>query len=92
MKIRPLEDRVLVRKEEGEDRTASGIILTGNGVEKPYWATVISVGPGSDMVKMEVAPGDKVLCAKYGGTDVKIDDEDYVLYQHKDILAIVEEE
>lgn len=90
MKVKPLGDRVLLKKEEAEEKTASGIILTGNAKEAPQWATVISVGPGTDEVKMEVKKGNKVLYSKYAGTEVKLDGEELLLISQKDILAIVE--
>lgn len=90
MKVKPLGERVLLKKEEAEEKTASGIILTGNAKEAPQWATVVAVGPGTDEVKMEVKKGNKVLYSKYAGTDVKLDGEELLLISQKDILAIVE--
>ena len=90
MKVKPLGDRVLLKKEEAEEKTASGIILTGNAKEAPQWAKVLEVGPGTEEVKMEVKKGDKVLYSKYAGTDVKLDGEELLLVSQKDILAIVE--
>ena len=90
MKVKPLGDRVLLKKEEAEEKTASGIILTGNAKEAPQWATVIAVGPGTEDVKMEVKKGNKVLYSKYAGTEVKLDGEELLLISQKDILAIVE--
>ena len=90
MKVKPLGDRVLIKKEEAEEKTASGIILTGNAKEAPQWATVVAVGPGTEDVKMEVKKGDKVLYSKYAGTEVKINGEVQILVSQKDILAIVE--
>ena len=90
MKVKPLGDRVLLKKEEAEEKTASGIILTGNAKEAPQWATVMAVGPGTEEVKMEVKKGDKVLYSKYAGTDVKLDSEEFLLIAQKDILAVVE--
>ncbi|MDO5440938.1 MAG: co-chaperone GroES [Bacillota bacterium] len=90
MKVKPLGDRVLLKKEEAEEKTASGIILTGNAKEAPQWAKVLEVGPGTDEVKMEVKKGDKVLYSKYAGTEVKLDGEELLLVSQKDILAIVD--
>ena len=90
MKVKPLGDRVLLKKEEAEEKTSSGIILTGNAKEAPQWATVVAVGPGTEEVKMEVKKGNKVLYSKYAGTDVKLDGEELLLISQKDILAIVE--
>ena len=90
MKVKPLVDRVLLKKEEAEEKTASGIILTGNAKEAPQWATVVAAGPGTEEVKIEVKKGDKVLYSKYAGTEVKLDSEEYLLVSQKDILAIIE--
>jgi len=90
MKVKPLGDRVLLKKEEAEEKTASGIILTGNAKEAPQWATVVAVGPGTADVKMELKKGNKVLYTKYAGTEVKLDGEEFILISQKDILAIVE--
>ena len=94
MKIKPLLDRVVVKFEEAEQTTASGIVLTSASQEKPQFATIVAVGPGGMVdgkeVIMTVKPGDKVIAAKYSGTDVKIDDEEYSVLHLSDILAIVE--
>ncbi len=90
MKVKPLGERVLLKKEEAEEKTASGIILTGNAKEAPQWAIVEAVGPGTEEVKMEVKKGNKVLYSKYAGTEVKLDGEEFILISQKDILAIVE--
>ncbi len=90
MKIRPLEDRVVIKMVEAEETTASGIVLPGTAKEKPQVATVVEVGPGTEKVKMEVKIGDKVLYSKYAGTEVKIDGQDLILIKQADILAIVE--
>ena len=90
MKVKPLGDRVLLQKVEAEEKTASGIILTGNAKEAPSWALVKAVGPGTEDVKMEVKKGDKVLYQKYSGTEVKLDGEEFILIAQKDILAVVE--
>ena len=89
MKVKPLGDRVLLKKEEAEEKTASGIILTGNAKEAPQWATVVAAGPGTEEVKMEVKEGDKVIFSKYAGNEIKVDGEDLILMSQKDILAIV---
>lgn len=90
MKVKPLGDRVLLKKEEAMEKTASGIILAGNAKEAPQWATVVAAGPGTDEVKIEVKKGDKVLYSKYAGTEVKLESEEYLLISQKDILAVVE--
>ncbi|SFB44738.1 co-chaperone GroES [Clostridium frigidicarnis] len=88
--IRPLGDRVVIKRLEAEETTKSGIILTGNAKEKPQEAEVVAVGPGTEKVKMEVKAKDKVLFSKYAGTEVKVDGEEYIIVKQEDILAIVE--
>ncbi|MBQ4505977.1 MAG: co-chaperone GroES [Firmicutes bacterium] len=88
MEIRPLGDRVLIKRLEAEEKTKSGIVLPGSAQEKPQLAEVIAVGPGTDDVKMEVKKGDQVIISKYSGTDIKMDGEDYIIVSQKDILAI----
>ncbi len=90
MSIRPLGDRVVIKKLEAEEMTKGGIILTGNAKERPQEAEVVAVGPGTSEVKMEVKIGDKVLFSKYAGTEVKLDGEEYTILKQEDILAIVE--
>ena len=94
MKLKPLADRVIIKLVEAEEKTKSGIILTGAAKEKPEVAEVVAVGPGGMVdghdVVMTVKPGDKVITSKYAGTEVKLDDEEYVVVRQSDILAIVE--
>ena len=94
MTLKPLADRVVLKLMEAEETTKGGIILAGTAKEKPQIAEVISVGPGGmvdgNEVKMYVKPGDKVITSKYSGTEVKLDDEEYVVVRQSDILAIVE--
>ena len=94
MKIKPLCDRVVLKATEAEETTKSGIILTAASKEKPEIAEVVAVGPGGfvdgNEVKMFVSVGDKVITAKYAGTEVKIDGEEYMIVRQSDILAIVE--
>lgn len=94
MKIRPLADRVVIKKVEAEEKTASGIILPGSAKEQPQMAQVIEVGPGGfvdgNKVKMEVEIGDKVIYSKYAGNEVKIDGEEYIILRQSDILAVIE--
>jgi chaperonin GroES len=90
MKIKPLEDRVVIKMVEAEETTASGIVLPGTAKEKPQVAIVIEVGPGTDKVKMEVKSGDKVLYSKYAGTEIKVDGKELIIIKQADILAIVE--
>ena len=90
MKIKPLEDRVVIKMVEAEETTASGIVLPGSAKEKPQVANVVEVGPGTTKVKMQVKVGDKVLYSKYAGTEAKIDGEELIIIKQADILAIVE--
>ena len=94
MKIRPLADRVVIKKVEAEETTKSGIILAGSAKEKPQVAEVLAVGPGGLVdgkeVQMIVKVGDKVLTSKYSGTEVKVDGEECTIVRQSDILAIVE--
>ncbi|MDO4710846.1 MAG: co-chaperone GroES [Peptostreptococcaceae bacterium] len=94
MKIRPLADRVVIKMLEAEEKTKSGIILTGSAKEQPQMAEVIEVGPGGVIdgkeVKMEVEKGNKVLFSKYAGTEVKVDGQEYIILRQSDILAVVE--
>lgn len=95
MNIRPLADRVVLKRLEAEETTKSGIVLAGSAKEKPQEAEVIAVGPGgvsSDgkEIKMEVKVGDKVLISKYSGTEVKVNSEEYIIVKQEDILAVVE--
>ena len=92
--IRPLGDRVVLRRCEAEETTKSGIVLTGSSKEKPQEAEVIAVGPGGyvdgNKVEMEVKVGDKVLFSKYAGTEVKHEGEEVIVVRQNDILAIIE--
>ena len=94
MKLKPLSDRVVVKMVEAEETTKSGIILTGAAKEKPQIAEVVEVGPGGivdgNEVIMTVKVGDKVITSKYSGTEIKLDDEEYIIVRQGDILAIVE--
>ena len=94
MTIKPLADRVVIRMIESEETTKSGFILTSASQEKPQFSEVVAVGPGGmvdgNEVKMYVSVGDKVICGKYAGTEVKIDNEEYTIVKQSDILAIVE--
>ena len=94
MTIKPLTDRVVIKAEESEETTKSGIGLTASSQEKPQFATVVAVGEGGIVdgkeVKMYVKVGDKVITSKYSGTEVKLDGEEYTIVRQNDILAIVE--
>ena len=88
--IKPLGSRVVIKKIEAEEKTASCIILTSSAKEKPQVAEVVAVGPGTEDEKMELKTGDKVIFAQYAGTDVKYGGEEYSIMNQRDILAIVE--
>lgn len=94
MTIKPLADRVVIKMIEAEETTKSGIILAGSAKEKPQIAEIIEVGPGGmvdgNEVGMIVKKGQKVLVSKYGGTEVKVDGEEYTILRQSDILAVVE--
>ena len=94
MKIKPLFDKVVVEGLKAEEKTKSGLYLTSAAQEKPATCVVVAVGPGGTIdgkeIKMQVKVGDKVLLAKYSGTEVKVDDKEYTIIGQSDILAIVE--
>ena len=94
MNIKPLGERVVIKKLEAEEKTKSGIVLTGTAKEKPQEAEIVAVGPGSIVdgkrIEMEVKVGDKVLYSKYAGTEVKVSGEEYTIIKQEDILAVVE--
>ena len=88
--IKPLADRVLIKMIESEETTKSGIILSSGSKEKPQVAKVIELGPGTEIIKMYIKEGDKVIINKYSGTEVKYEDTEYTIVKQDDILAIVE--
>ena len=92
--IKPLENRILIKMEEGEEKTKSGIILAESAKEKPQIANVIEVGPGKNIngkiEPINVKKGDRVIVSKYAGTEVKYQGEEYMIVKQDDILAIVE--
>ena len=94
MTIKPLSDRVVIKMEQAEETTKSGIVLAGSAKEKPQVATVLAVGPGGLVdgkeVQMTVKVGDKVITSKYSGTEVKVDGEEVIIVRKSDILAVVE--
>ena len=94
MKIKPLFDKVVVEGIKAEEKTKSGLYLTSAAQEKPATCVVVAVGPGGIVdgkeIKMQVKVGDKVLLAKYSGTEVKDEDKEYTIIRQSDILAIVE--
>jgi chaperonin GroES len=87
--INPLADRVVIKKAEAEEKTASGIVLPGQAKEQPQIATVVAVGPGTKEEKMEVKVDDTVIFSQYGGTNVKFEGEEYTILSQRDILATV---
>ncbi|MCQ2080655.1 MAG: co-chaperone GroES [Lachnospiraceae bacterium] len=93
MKLNPLGDRVVLKQLEAEETTKSGIVLPGQNKEKPQQAEVVAVGPGGIVdgkeVKMEVSVGDQVIYSKYAGTEVKVDDVEYIIVRQSDVLAIL---
>jgi chaperonin GroES len=90
MTIKPLADRVLVKIEELQEKTASGIYIPQTAQEKTQIGVVVAVGEGTDKVKMTVKEGDRVMHDKYSGTSVKADGQEYLILGMKDILAIIE--
>ena len=94
MKLNPLADRVILKQNEAEEKTAGGIFLTQSAQEKPEVYEVVEVGPGGmidgNEVKMVVKAGQKVLVGKYSGSKVKLDEVEYTIVKQSDILAIVE--
>ena len=94
MKLKPLADRIVIKMVEAEETTKSGIILTASAKEKPQVAEVLAVGPGGNVdgkdIVMHVKVGDKVITSKYSGTEVKIDDNEFIIVRQNDILAVVE--
>ena len=94
MKLVPLGDRVVLKQLVAEETTKSGIVLPGQNKEKPQQAQVVAVGPGGVVdgkeIKMEVKVGDNVIYSKYAGTEVKLEDEEFIVVKQNDILAIIE--
>ena len=94
MKLVPLGDRVVLKQLVAEETTKSGIVLPGQSKEKPQQAEVIDVGPGGVVdgkeVKMEVKVGDQVIYSKYAGTEVKLDEDEYIIVKQNDILAVIQ--
>ncbi|HLZ18202.1 MAG TPA: co-chaperone GroES [Smithellaceae bacterium] len=95
MKIRPLQDRIIVKRLEEETKTKGGIIIPDSAKEKPIEGKIIAVGKGKvteegKVLALDVKVGDKVLFSKYGGTEVKIDGEEYLIMREDDILGVIE--
>ena len=95
MTIKPLADKVVVKKLQAEETTKSGIILSSGAQQKPQIAEIIAVGPGGvvdgNEIKMEVTVGQKVIIRDYAGTNVKLDGEEYIIVRQDDIAAVVED-
>ncbi len=95
MKIRPLQDRVLVQRIEEEEKSKGGIIIPDTAKEKPQEGKVVAVGPGrldenGKRTPLSVKPGDRVLFGKYAGSEIEVDDENYLIMREEDILAVIE--
>ncbi|MEE0509709.1 MAG: co-chaperone GroES [Peptococcaceae bacterium] len=94
MNIKPLGDKVVVKPAKVEEKTESGIILPGSAQEKPHQGTVVAVGPGArddkgNHIPLDVKEGDRVIYGKFGGVDLKYDNEEYVVLSEKDILVVL---
>lgn len=95
MKLKPLGDRVLVKREDAEEKTSGGIIIPDTSKEKPSKGSVVAVGDGArdekgNLIPMNLKVGDKVFFTKWGGTEIKVDDEELLIMKESDILAIIE--
>src|SRR3981081_3381261 len=95
MKFRPLHDRVVVRRIEGEEKTKGGIIIPDNAKEKPQEGEVIAVGPGArdeagKVVPLDLKAGDRVLFGKWSGSEIKLDGEDLLIMKESDIMGVIE--
>ncbi len=92
-KLKPLDDRIVVQASEGDQTTASGLVIPDTAKEKPQEGSVVAVGPGKFedgvRVPMDVSVGDKVIYSKYGGTEVKVEGEEYLILSARDVLAIL---
>ena len=95
MKLRPLQDRILVQRVEEEEKTKGGIIIPDTAKEKPAEGKVTAVGNGKvgedgKRIKLEIKKGDRILFGKYSGTEVKIEDEEYLIMREEDVLGVIE--
>ena len=90
MKIKPLADRILVKNDKAETKTASGLIIPEAAQEKTQTASVVEIGPGTDDVKITVKKGDRIMYDKYAGTPIKIDGEDHLILKMCDVIAVIE--
>ena len=91
MKIKPLADRVLVKNEKAESKTASGIIIPEAAQEKTQTAKVVAVGPGTEEDKITVKVGERIMYYEYAGTQIKINNEDHLILKMSDIIAVIED-
>ena len=91
--LKPLEDRIVVKPSEEEETTSSGIVIPDTAKEKPQEGTVVAAGPGrfedGNRVPLDVAVGDKVIYSKYGGTEVKVEGDEYLILSARDVLAVI---
>lgn len=95
MNIKPLGDKVVVKPAKVEEKTESGIILPGSAQEKPHQGTVVAVGPGArddkgNHIPLDIKEGDRVIYGKFGGVDLKYDNEEYIVLSEKDILVVLD--
>ncbi|MDR2193934.1 MAG: co-chaperone GroES [Treponema sp.] len=90
MKVQPLADRVLVKQEKSEAKTAGGIIIPDTAQEKTQTGVVVAIGPGTEKEKITISVGQKVMYDKYSGTQIKIDGEDHLILKNHDIVAVIE--
>jgi chaperonin GroES len=94
-KLKPLEDRIVVQPSEGEETTSSGLVIPETAKEKPQEGSVVAVGPGrfnedgDERVPLDISVGDTVIYSKYGGTEVKVEGEEYLILSARDVLAVV---
>ena len=95
MSIQPLEDRIVVRPAEAEEKTASGLVIPDTAKEKPQQGEVLAVGPGrrseqtGDIIPIDVKKGDTVVYSKYGGTEITVDGQDVLILNARDVLAVI---
>ena len=95
MKLQPLEDRIVVRTAEAEEKTSSGLVIPDTAKEKPQQGEVLAVGPGrrseqsGEIIPMDIVTGDTIVYSKYGGTEITLDGEDYLILNARDVLAKV---
>ena len=94
MKLRPLGDRVVLKRDDAEEKTASGLFIAGTAKEQPQFGVVIAVGPGAIVdgkrQPMDIKEGDKVFFSRFGGSEIKLDGVDYIVLGQSDILAVIE--